>query len=458
VRERIGADVTVREDRQRPMTVVSRRATAPSAPRTPRGSGAQRGPTVLAYSHDGYGLGHLRRNLRLLNGLRRQRPDVRAVLATGARSAERFVAPFSMTCVALPSVVKVANGRYAVDGQAGTLADVMRVRSDALADAVRRYQPELLLVDRYPRGMHEELDAALAAYRAERPGAPAVLGLRDILDRPSVIAREWREQRHSDTIRDLYEVVLCYGDPAVFDSVGEYGLRGDVAERVRFTGYLADELLAAEAGEVRRTHAPGDERLAVCTLGGGKDAAFIAEAFIAAVARLQPSGWSGVLITGPYMAAEDVRRLRAQAAATSVIRMVDHVPDYLAAADAVVCMGGYNTMCEVLALAAPAVVVPRVHPRQEQLMRAERLSARGLVRRLHPASLSPRALARNMQELAEEPRTDIASRVASVAHRGVETSARHLSLLLPPAALSPRSPMLGAESSRHRREVVDASP
>ena len=112
---------------------------------------------MLAYSHDGYGLGHLRRNLRIANGLRRQRPDVQAVLATGARWADRLVAPFGVKCVQLPSVVKVANGRYVVDDEAASVEEVLRRRSLLLADTVRELRPDLLLVDRYPRGMHDEL-------------------------------------------------------------------------------------------------------------------------------------------------------------------------------------------------------------------------------------------------------------------------------------------------------------
>jgi predicted glycosyltransferase len=394
-----------------------------------------RPPRVLAYSHDGYGLGHLRRNLRIVNGLRRQRPDLQAALVTGARWADRVVAPYGVQCVPLPSVVKVANGRYVVDDEAASVEEVLRRRSDLLAETVRDFRPDLLLVDRYPRGMHDELARALGVYAAEQPGSPAVLGLRDILDTPDAIRQEWHAQGHSDAIRETYETVLCYGDPAVYDPIREYGLPDDVAERIRFTGYLADDLMAADALEVRRKHDATGGRLAVCTLGGGKDAAFIADAFLSAMEHLCGRCWSGVLITGPYMAAEDVDRLRRHPAAArvSVIQMVDDVPSYLAAADAAVCMGGYNTTCEVLALAVPAVIIPRVAPRQEQRMRAERLSSRGLVRWIHPTTLSARILADNIESIAALPRIDLAARMRSIEHRGVQTSARHLAALLPVA-------------------------
>jgi UDP-glucuronate 4-epimerase len=404
------------------------RAGSVSSASSPDADGAS--PRVLAYSHDGYGLGHLRRNLRILNGLRRQRGDVQAALVTGAKSAEQLVAPFGMTCFRLPSVVKLANGHYMADDQAASFAEVLCERSGLLEQTVRDFHPDLLLVDRYPRGMHGELADALGVYAVEQPEAPAVLGLRDILDHPDTIRREWRAQGHSQTIRDTYEMVLCYGDQSVYDPVREYGLPDDVAERFRFTGYLSDELSAIDVLELRRRHGVHDGRLAVCTVGGGKDGAFIAHSFISAIELLSRHGWSGLLITGPYMASEDVDRL-SQVTGVSVLRMVDDVPKYVAAADAVVCMGGYNTVCEVLALAVPAVIVPRTQPRQEQLIRVERLGARGLVHWMHPSSLSPRVLAENIVELAEQPRAEAAARIKTIAWRGVQNSARHLAALLP---------------------------
>jgi predicted glycosyltransferase len=55
-------------------------------------------------------------------------------------------------------------------------------------------------------------------------------------------------------------------------------------------------------------------------------------------------------------------------------------------------MGGYNTVCEVLTLGKRAIVVPRVRPVQEQWIRAQRMAKRGLLRALHPDSLTPQAL------------------------------------------------------------------
>jgi predicted glycosyltransferase len=355
------------------------------------------------------------------------------MLVTGAASAERLVRGPGLTCVPLPAVVKVANGRYLPAQGHRKLHDVMSDRAQVIAAAVRDFQPDVLLVDRYPRGLHEELVPALRVHAARRPGAPAVLGLRDILDSPGVIRAEWQAEDYSEAILETYATVLCYGDRAVYDPIREYSLPRAVADRVRFTGYLADAVQAGDAAVVRRRHRSPDRRLAVCTLGGGRDAAHIAQSFIGAIDRLADAGWNGLLITGPYMTNEDFRGLLAIAgdARVTVIRMVDDLPSYLAAADAAVCMGGYNTTCELLALGVPAVIVPRVRPRQEQQMRAELLAARGLAWCLHPDELSADALAERIPCAAAGSRAEISERLDSIARRGVQTAAGEIAALLP---------------------------
>jgi predicted glycosyltransferase len=79
----------------------------------------------------------------------------------------------------------------------------------------------------------------------------------------------------------------------------------------------------------------------------------------------------------------------------------DDMMSLQAAADVVLAMGGYNTVCELLTLRQARVLVPRVKPGQEQCIRAERMVGLGLVRMLHPDQLTPATLMRAVQaELA----------------------------------------------------------
>src|SRR5207245_10764269 len=58
----------------------------------------------------------------------------------------------------------------------------------------------------------------------------------------------------------------------------------------------------------------------------------------------------------------------------------------------VIAMGGYNTICEVLSFEKHALIVPRVKPKPEQWIRAQRMRELGLLEVLHPDKLNPRAL------------------------------------------------------------------
>ena len=66
-------------------------------------------------------------------------------------------------------------------------------------------------------------------------------------------------------------------------------------------------------------------------------------------------------------------------------------------------MGGYNTICSVLSFDKQALIVPRVHPRQEQLIRAQRLAEVGLIDLLHPQQLTASAISHWLQSYDSRP-------------------------------------------------------
>jgi predicted glycosyltransferase len=57
-------------------------------------------------------------------------------------------------------------------------------------------------------------------------------------------------------------------------------------------------------------------------------------------------------------------------------------------------MGGYNTVCEVLVAGKPLLVVPRIRPREEQMIRASRLAELGLLSLMHPDRMTTADLSR----------------------------------------------------------------
>jgi predicted glycosyltransferase len=80
-------------------------------------------------------------------------------------------------------------------------------------------------------------------------------------------------------------------------------------------------------------------------------------------------------------------------------------------ADCVVSMGGYNTICEIMSFGKRALVVPRVIPRKEQLIRAQRMHELGIIDVIHPDDLAPMAITRWLQNNMGKPVIKVQTRM-----------------------------------------------
>jgi predicted glycosyltransferase len=77
--------------------------------------------------------------------------------------------------------------------------------------------------------------------------------------------------------------------------------------------------------------------------------------------------------------------------------------EIMAAADLVVTMGGYNTICEVLSQGTLSLVIPRETPRKEQLLRARALHGQNLLDFIPWNMMSPLSLRSRIITLLEHP-------------------------------------------------------
>src|SRR5205823_3704918 len=136
--------------------------------------------------------------------------------------------------------------------------------------------------------------------------------------------------------------------------------------------------------------------LIVVTGGGGVDAYPMMQTCMKALRLLGPrADVETIFISGPLMDNEQLERLREEAKGLKA-RVLTHVEDclsYLNAADVVVTMAGYNSLCQVLQLDRKSVVVPRSGPSAEQQMRARLFAERGLAGVIFPGDLSPKKMA-----------------------------------------------------------------
>jgi predicted glycosyltransferase/nucleoside-diphosphate-sugar epimerase len=361
---------------------------------------------LLIYGHDTYGLGHLRRNLTIAAGLTRERPDLSILLLTGSPAVQHFTLPPNVDYVKLPAVVKIADEDYHARTLRMPPAEIVRMRAALVRETVANFAPDVMLVDHAPIGMKGELLPALRELRRTRPEARVVLGLRDIIDEPQRVRATWAEHGIYHALEYFYDAILVYGVPEVMDVVAAYHLPPPVAAKTQYCGYLPRMQSSVPAATARAAFCAQDERLVLVTAGGGGDGYPLLRAYLAGLDTPEaPERVASVIVTGPFMPAAERAELEAQATRRERVHLMEFTHDILGlmqAADLVVCMGGYNTLCEVLSVRARAVVVPRAAPRMEQLLRTSAFEQLGLVSMLQPDALAPATLARRVADVLGE--------------------------------------------------------
>lgn len=325
---------------------------------------------VLMYSHDTFGLGHLRRSRVIAEALTSRNSAIEVTILTGAPEVAAFPDSDRIRQIRLPPVKKLASGAYASWNSAVPYPETIAVRRAIIRAEAARLSPHLIIVDKEPCGLEGELLPALEVLKDI--GSTIVLGLRDVLDAPDALHLEWQRKGAAACIERFYDELWVYGPSDFYDPLQGIPLPERLRERVRFTGFLARSV----SGGAPRTHRSGNYLLVAA--GGGGDGYPLLSAALNGLGTLPELG--AVIVTGPYMSGEEFLDLQCRAHSSPhvrVLRFDPHMQNLVAGARAMIAMCGYNSFCEALSFDIPTLYVPRTRPRQEQWIRALRSQALG---------------------------------------------------------------------------------
>ncbi len=352
---------------------------------------------VLVYSHDTFGLGNIRRMLAICAHLHASIPDVSILIVSGSPMLHSFRVQPGIDYIKLPCLKRNEEGDLGVRFLDLELPDVVSLRRELILATVVSFRPDVVLVDKKPAGLAGELEPSLRFLKCNLPQTRIVLILRDILDSAKSTIGTWTEQGSYKTVQWYYDDVLVLGTAQIFDVRSEYQFPASLRDKVRFCGYISREEPSRSRTVVREELRVGnDENLVLVTTGGGEDGYHLLSSYLAASKDIAPEHRvKSVIVTGPELAPERTEAIRKAAANRpdlQILRFTDDMISYMNAADVVVSMGGYNTICELLTLHKKAIVVPRVAPVEEQKIRAERMGELALFRTILPADLSAQVL------------------------------------------------------------------
>jgi predicted glycosyltransferase len=345
-------------------------------PKPPVQTGASSRRVVL-YSHDTFGLGHLRRSRALATALTESGVAGSAIILTGSPIAGRFTFPKAVDHVRLPGVKKLSDGSYVSQVTGMNIDATTDLRVGLIKSTLQQYQPDLLIVDKEPTGFRGELLSSLSML--SRLGKTRiVLGLRDVLDEPKVLAAEWKRKGAVEAVEKFYHETWVYGVKSIYDPTLGLPLSDASRRRMFWTGYLRRKII----DPVRVPNQP----FVLVTPGGGGDGQAMVDLVLRAYELDRTLTPNALLVYGPFLSGDARNSFEKRVAAlngrVSTTGFESQIESLFSEAKGVVAMGGYNTFCEVLSFDKRAIIVPRTKPRLEQWIRANRAEEIGLVRNL----------------------------------------------------------------------------
>ncbi|MGF1482130.1 MAG: glycosyltransferase family protein [Cyanophyceae cyanobacterium] len=352
---------------------------------------------LMVYSHDAFGLGNIRRMMAICHYLLDTVPNLSVLLVSGSPVLHSFRMHQGLDYVKIPCLGRNEHGRLATKYLQTEVDDTVTLRAELLKTAAANFRPDALMVDKKPYGLMGELKQTLSSLKTHLPQTKLILLLRDILDAPAATIADWQAHNYYQVLAELYDRILVVGTPEIFDPIVEYQFPDAVAEKVRFCSYIRRELGLKSPHQLRQELRvqPG-ERLVLVTPGGGGDGYRLVDTYIKGLSGLATQQRiKSFIVFGPEMPRlqrEELLEAVHHHPNVQLYEFTDDIASYMEAADVVVSMGGYNTICEILTLNKRAVVVPRIRPVEEQWIRAQRMANLNLFKVIHPERLTPENL------------------------------------------------------------------
>ena len=240
-----------------------------------------------------------------------------------------------------------------------------------------------------------------------------------------MITADWQERDIYSYLAQLYDEIWVYGNQRVYDPVSLYRFPDTIKDRVVFTGYIPR---IKKHGNVRkkmrrRYRILPNDIFVLVTTGGGGDGYDVLDQFVNMHDYFPTTlPFKSLIITGPFMPKKKREEIKKRGKVYGIKTLPFHsrLEELMQAADLVISMGGYNTICEILTQQTPALIIPRETPRKEQLIRAQCLKGEGLINYLGWHEITPQKLREKIFSILDR-KEDYAASMANFQLTGIDT-------------------------------------
>jgi len=400
----------------------------------------------MIYSHDSFGLGHLRRCRRIANWLVEQDENITVLIISGSPIIGNYEFRSRVDFVRVPGVIKLRNGDYTPLSLRMGIEQTLALRASIIQHTAEAFAPDVFIVDKEPQGLRGEVVETLKTVRAM--GCKTVLGLRDVMDAPETLDAEWQRKGALPVLETLYDHIWVYGLEDIYHPLAGLDISEKIRNKVTFTGYLPDHDSPRMGGGYEVDVPFEDQPFLLVTPGGGGDGAEMVDWTVSAYehAKLNRGEALNLLpalvVYGPFMPQDTKDAFDRRIAKLSMVEAIDFEPrleQLITQSSGVVAMGGYNTFCEVMSFDRPALIIPRTVPRREQIIRASHAEKLGLVSMLADDGIrNPERMLAALQRLPHQAPPSL-HRPAGLLS-GLETMAQEVKRIIDQPAPEPLIP------------------
>ncbi|HEY6287252.1 MAG TPA: glycosyltransferase, partial [Ktedonobacteraceae bacterium] len=348
-------------------------------------------------------LGHTVRCATLGHALLNQISSSIVVGITGASKGFELLPP-AMDLIKIPSYLTYddTEGVRTTPVLSVAKEQFQRIRENLISTFVQDFQPHALIVDFHPEGKNGELTPTVI----NSPKTHKVLGLRGILGSPAEINRDFFNPRLVAFIQKHFSAIHVYIDQQVYRLEDYYAIPDSLSAMFKYTGYVTRSTISTKAEARALLELAPDARIIVISFGGGQGTEPIWQAILGSLPKIQKQFDYAYLSAGPYLETDAYERLRTQVSQHpnwTWTRLINPLPAWIKASDFFIGSGGYNSLAEIIAMGANALIIPRQLNEHEQEIHATKLANLNVLRIVHLETILSEDLNSLLEMCLKEP-------------------------------------------------------
>gem|GEM_PF-1184938 len=385
-------------------------------------------PRIALYWHNGRSLGHTVRCATLGQALLNHTPASIVVGITGASKGFELLPP-DMDLIKIPSYLTYdgTEGVRTTPVLSVAKEQFQRIRENLISTFVQDFQPHALIVDFHPEGKNGELIPTVL----NSPKTHKVLGLRGILGSPAETNRDFFNPRLVAFIQEHFSAIHVYIDQHVYFLEDYYAIPDSLSAMFKYTGYVTRPTLATKAEARAFLELAPDTRIIVISFGGGQGTEPIWQAMLSSLSKIQKQFDYAYLSAGPYLEADAYERLQTQVSQHpnwTWTRLLNPLTTWIKASDLFIGSGGYNSLAEIIATGANALIIPRQLNEREQEIHATKLANLNILRIANLNTILSQDVSSLFEMCLKEPYPQ--EHTLTIATNGAQHSARLLETLI----------------------------